>query len=140
MRRHLSLTLSLFLVVATGAVAGVTSAGASTAVVPHVTVKIVPGTSCNTGTSFCFKPRTVSISHGTRVVWVNNSVAPHTVTRCTPAACAGKSGGTGTQPGLGSSTISPGAKYKFLFTGTGTYVYYCSIHGYAVMHGTVKVT
>ena len=64
----------------------------------------------------------------------------HTVTRCTPAACSGASGGTGTQTGFGSGTIAAGGKYAFAFRGKGTYVYYCSIHGYALMHGTITVT
>jgi plastocyanin len=30
-------------------------------------------------------------------------------------------------------------QYGFTFNAPGTYVYYCAIHGYAVMRGTVSV-
>jgi len=33
-----------------------------------------------------------------------------------------------------------GKTYSFTFAGAGTYVYYCAIHGYATMHGTITVS
>jgi plastocyanin len=130
--------LSKVAVVAIGALMGLVPAlPASAQVVPAFHVHIVnQGGTCTS--LFCFQPQTASVASGTKVVWKNVSGAAHTVTRCTVAAC-GVSGGTGTDTGFGSSVIVPGTKYKFVFHGRGTYVYYCQIHGYALMHGTVTV-
>jgi plastocyanin len=89
--------------------------------------------------TFCYEPGLLSVSRGTQVLWANASAAPHTVTRCTLAAC-GVSGGTGTGSLPASGTLLPGQTYSTTFNGSGTCVYYCKIHGYAVMHATVKVT
>ncbi len=143
MRRHVSLALSLALVVAGAAAAGTAAAGASTRapqVRPHATIRIVPSTSCTPATLYCFKPASKTVASGTKVNFKNTSIAPHTVTRCDALHCAGAGGGTGTDTGFGSTTIAAGAKYSFVFHGAGTYVYYCAIHGYAVMHGTITVT
>ena len=143
MRRHVSLALSLALVVAGAAAAGTAAAGASTRaplVHPHVSIRIVPSTSCTPATLYCFKPANKTVASGTKVNFKNTSIAPHTVTRCDALHCAGLGGGTGTDTGLGSATILPGTKYSFVFHGAGTYMFYCSVHGYAVMHGTITVT
>lgn len=101
-------------------------------------VKVVPnGGTCTS--FFCFQPKTVKVPAAHAVTWTNTTAVTHTLTRCTPAACQGHSGGTGTQSGFGVSSLVPGGKFTFTFTGAGTYLYYCAIHGYAVMHGTVKV-
>ena len=86
-----------------------------------------------------FKPKTLNVHKGTKVVWKNRTSALHTVTRCGGTNCP-VSGGTGTDGGLSSPAIASGSKYAFVFHGKGTYVYYCSFHGYAVMHGTITVT
>jgi len=142
MRRSVIIALSLLFVAAGAAAAGVASAGASSsapATLPKVVVKILSGGKCVPASTFCYKPASVTVASGTRVVWVNKTLTTHTITRCTAAACAGVDGGTGTQTGLGG-TVGSGAKYKFVFRKAGTYNYYCQIHGYAVMHGTVTVT
>jgi hypothetical protein len=72
------------------------------------------------------------------VVWKNTTQAPHTVSRCTVAAC-GVSGGTGKDPKFDSPIIDPGKTFAFTFHGAGTYRYYCMVHGYAVMHGIITV-
>jgi len=92
--------------------------------------------------AFCFVPEQLTVSVGDTVTWVNSSGAAHTVTRCTPAACDGRSGGTGTDPSFSSANIAAasGTTFSHTFTEPGTYVYYCQIHGYALMHGTVTVT
>jgi plastocyanin len=93
------------------------------------------------GTEFCFNPPSQAAASGEHVTWTNQSAfAPHHIVRCTPSACAGKSGGTGGDSWAGSGVLNPGATYTHAFTGAGTYVYYCSIHGYAAMHGTITVT
>jgi plastocyanin len=142
MRRRLALILPLALVAASATAFGLMNAGASTspALVPKAVVKIVPMASCTSGTLFCYKPAAISVASGTRVVFKNNTTVIHTVTRCTMPACP-VSGGTGTDTGFGSpGTIAAGGTYKFVFHGKGTYVYYCQIHGYSIMHGTITVT
>jgi plastocyanin len=128
------LLLGAGLAVALLAVAPVPPAGASGT---QIKVRIVSGGGCTN--LFCFMPSAITIAPGTKVKWKNTTGAPHTATRCTVAAC-GVSGGTGADNGPGSPTIAPGTKYQFVFHGAGTYVYYCQVHGYAVMHGTVTVT
>lgn len=87
--------------------------------------------------TFCYKPGKISINAGTTVTWINKTSVGHTVTRCTLAAC-GVSGGSGKDPTFVSSgTIAPGNTFSFTFTHKGTYVYYCAIHGYSVMHARV---
>ncbi len=91
---------------------------------------------------FCFTPASVTAASGEAVTWSNQSIGPigHTVTRCTPAACQGQGGGTGTDSWVGSATLFNGASYSHTFAAAGTYVYYCLIHGYAQMHATITVT
>ena len=141
MRRHLPFALSLVLVIGGLAAAGIATAGASTTTIPRTSIKIVSGTACPASASFCFKPANRTIAPGTKVIWKNMTIAPHTVTRCTALASSGVTGGTGTDTGFGSpGTIASGTKYHFVFHGAGTYVFYCQIHGYALMHGTITVT
>ncbi|MGO9874011.1 MAG: plastocyanin/azurin family copper-binding protein [Acidimicrobiia bacterium] len=104
---------------------------------PDPTVTI--STNC---AAFCFVPEQVTVAVGDTVTWVNRSGAGHTVTRCTPAACDGTSGGTGTDTSFSSANVAAasGTTFSHTFTAAGTYVYYCQIHGYALMHGTVTVT
>jgi len=122
------------LVVGVGA-GGVALAGA--APVPTKTITIT-GTACPGGSEFCFKVAAVTVKPGTKVVWKNSSIAPHTVTRCDVADCM-LNGGTGKDPKLASATINPGKSYVFTFHKTGTYRYFCKFHGYMVMHGTITV-
>ena len=143
MRRHLALILMLLLLGASALVVEVVEAGAATgrpATVPIKVVRIFPMSLCNNGAEFCFQPRKISIASGTKVVFKNKTVTVHTVTRCFIPACP-VAGGTGTDAGFGSpGYIQPGSKYSFTFHGTGTYVYYCQVHGYLIMHGKITVT
>ena len=142
MRGRLILIMSLVFVAASATAFGLVNAAASTspATVPKAVVRIVPMASCPSGTLFCFKPASLSVASGTRVVFKNRTTIIHTVTRCTMPACP-VSGGTGTDTGFGSpGTIAAGGTYKFIFVGKGTYTYYCTLHGYATMHGTITVT
>lgn len=90
------------------------------------------------GTSYCFSPEAPMVTAGTAVTWTNNSAAPqHTVTRCDTSACNGQG------PGTGSDTLASGqfgSSFSHTFSGTGTYFYYCDIHGYSAMHGEVIVS
>jgi plastocyanin len=133
MRRTVIITLVALFAVA-GISAGVAAAGPKAAAPPTKTVAIKAGCS----TLYCFKPAPLTVKRGTKVVWKNTSGAPHTVTRCSMAACH-MNGGTGKQTGLRSGTIGNGKTYSFTFRQPGTYRYYCMVHGYATMHGTITV-
>ncbi|MGE5297778.1 MAG: cupredoxin family copper-binding protein [Acidobacteriaceae bacterium] len=74
--------------------------------------------------NFSFSPAHLSVKKGTRVTWLNNDSAPHTVT-----------GGNG---GPSSPTLATGQSYSYTFNQAGTFDYYCSIHPY--MTGSVTVT
>jgi len=101
----------------------------------------ISGSGCAGGTTFCFVPAQSTVANGATVTWTNQSTAPHTVTRCTPAACNGTDAGSGTDASFTSGNVaaSNGATFSHAFNGAGAYNYYCQIHGYAVMHGTVTV-
>ena len=116
----------------------VDAAAASHKPPPPVVVMIVDGGGTCTG-AFCYQSAALTIRSGTTVVWMNQSSADHTVTRCTMAAC-GVRGGTGRDRGLSSPVIASGGTYRFTFHSRGTYVYYCKIHGFATMHGGVTVS
>jgi plastocyanin len=109
-------------------------------VVAGAGITITNGGCSGGGTEFCYLPESATAVAGTPVTWTNTTSVTHTITRCTPSACAGNGGGTGAQPGFGDASLSPGTSYTFTFTAAGTYVYYCAIHGYAAMHGTIIVT
>ena len=79
---------------------------------------------------------------GDTVTWVNRTGVEHTVVRCTPAACNGVSGGSAATDSFAPGTVgaAQGATFSHTFAEPGTYVYYCTIHGYALMHGTITVS
>src|SRR5439155_3118267 len=70
------------------------------------------------------------------VTWTNASSAGHTATSCTPGVCAGAPSNTGSD----TFAVNVDTTGSFTFHSPGTYVYYCSIHGYAAMHGTITVS
>ena len=113
-------------------VAGATPAGAAGGAVT------ISASGCG-GTLFCYKPSALSVTDGSAVTWTDTTAFPHTVTRCTAAACSGTGPGTGTDSTFTSASVSPNGSTAHTFHGTGTYNYYCSIHGYGVMHGTITV-
>ena len=123
-------------------VVAVPAAAAAPSVAHDVEIRF--GTDCPS-TAFCFEPSALTIADGDKVTWKDLSPEAHTVTPCTPAACNGIDGGTGTDASFtGGSVIPPGyfnppRSYSHVFHGAGTYNYYCSIHGYNVMQGTVTV-
>lgn len=136
MRRSLIVSLIAAVFVALVAAGGV--AVASTPRVVPTKVVTITSSGCPGGNSFCFKPASLIVKRSTKVVWKNTTGAPHTVTRCSLAAC-GVSGGTGTDPKFRSPTINPGRTFTFTFHHAGTYRYYCKVHGYGAMHGTITV-
>jgi plastocyanin len=113
---------------------------ASPAMAPSIAIQDGP-CSPPSGTEFCFNPPAQTAASGEQVTWTNQSAAaPHEIARCTPSVCAGHGGGTGGDSWASSGVLNPGGVYSHTFTGAGTYVYYCKIHGYAAMHGTITVT
>jgi LPXTG-motif cell wall-anchored protein len=129
--RKLMLTI---IVASVALLAGVPAGAAQTSVT-------ITGTGCAGGSLFCYSPANVTVSDGDTVVWTNQTSAPHTVTRCTPAACAGDAGGSGTDTTFTTGNVAAGngTTFSHTFHGPGTYTYYCTIHGFAVMHATVTV-
>jgi plastocyanin len=131
----------------------VVAAGAAALVVPRatheavamtnppakgLTVSIVAnGGSCTN--EFCFSPANLTIRQAQTVTWNNTTSVTHTVTSCTTSACSGVGPGTGTDPTFNSGFLSPGGTFVLQFHGAGTYNYYCMVHGYLVMHGTITV-
>ncbi|HZS94526.1 MAG TPA: plastocyanin/azurin family copper-binding protein [Chloroflexota bacterium] len=92
-------------------------------VVRVVTIKDTKGQN-----PYGFSPKKLVITVGTRVVWRNQSSAPHTVTA------------KGEHPYFSSGTkklIAPGHHWAFTFHKTGTFHYYCIVHPF--MTGTVVV-
>jgi plastocyanin len=76
--------------------------------------------------AFCYSPATVTVKVGTTVKWTNASVGTHTV--------------TGVNGGPSSKAFITGQSYSYTFRQAGSFTYYCTLHGFAVMHGTVDVT
>lgn len=71
-----------------------------------------------------YRPRSITISRGTRVRWVNRGVHVHSV-----AAKAGT---------WGSPLLNPGDRWGKRFRKPGTYAFYCTVH--PAMTGTITVT
>ena len=120
MRRFVSIAVALALLLGAFAL----GEGALRAAAPPVEKISITGTACANGL-YCSKPGALTVKKGTKVVWTNGSGVIHTV--------------TGKQTKLASPSIAPHKTYAFTFTGLGTYRYYCKIHGFSVMHGTITV-
>lgn len=74
---------------------------------------------------YAFRPEKLTVKKGTKVTWVNNTGAPHTV--------------TGTKNWhFASKTFSTNGKVSAVFSKTGTYHYMCSIHPYMTATIVVK--
>ena len=65
--------------------------------------------------NFAFNPSEIKIKKGETVVWINRDSAPHTVTS--------DSGNEINSPQLSNEQV-----YSHLFSNTGTFNYYCSVH------------
>ena len=102
-------------------------------------VTITSGGCTGGGSAYCYTPEALSIPTGTTVVWTNESGVQHTATKCTATACAGAPASTGTQTFAIVIAAANGSTGSFTFTSAGTYIYYCSIHGYSLMHAKITV-
>ena len=127
-------SLSAAAVVALAALSGAAiPASASSAA-----VSIDDATACLDGSLFCYRPAALTVSPITTVTVTNSSVDIHSLTRCTVAACG--AGNVGSGPGtFDTGHLASGATASITLKHPGTYVYYCTIHGYSVMHGTFTV-
>ena len=140
-RLRLGAALAVLVAALAGTSATVAPAGAGGSV-PHAAGGAVVGVNIQTGgpcgQEFCFSPQAITVNPGTTVAWTNTTEVVHTVTRCSTPACP-VGPGTGTDPAFDSGYLGAGQTFSVTFHGLGTYVYYCQIHGYAVMNGTITV-
>jgi plastocyanin len=81
--------------------------------------------------NFVFSPPTMNVSPGTRVTWVNKDTVLHQVT-------SDASGSNAEGAIFSSRVLATGESYSFTFTGSGTYLYHCSIH--PLEKGTINVS
>ena len=80
-------------------------------------------------TNECYFPYELSVAVGTTVTWINDDIAPHTVT----------SGNFPEHDGLfDSSVFMSGYTFEITFSDAGTFDYYCFVHPW--MAGTVNVS
>ena len=76
-----------------------------------------------------YKPKAVTIRRGQSISWRNEGAVAHTVTSDSDSTVKFDSG-----------TVDPRGAYALKPTTAGKLTYYCTIHGKAVMSGTVTVT
>ena len=101
------------------------SQSSSTTAIAAETVKVnMKGAAENTN-SPGFNPSTITVVIGVNntVEWVNDDIAPHTV--------------TANDGSFSSGNLNPGDTFSFTFTKQGTYMYHCNYHSW--MLGTVIV-
>ncbi|MHB2035250.1 MAG: cupredoxin domain-containing protein [Nitrososphaerales archaeon] len=99
-----------------------TSSTSTNASNPEVSIEY--GSAANT-TSTYYSPPTITVVIGVNntVTWVNNDIAPHTV--------------TADDGSFNSGNLNPGESWTHVFTTPGTYTYHCIYHPW--MHGTIIV-
>ncbi len=93
-------------------------------VLPLLRVAALAADATVTIDNFTFTPATITVSPGTRVVWVNRDDIPHLVVGVTDKT-------------IKSPPLDTGDSYAFTFSHAGTYAYFCGIH--PMMQGTVVV-
>lgn len=74
--------------------------------------------------NFAFSPTMITVKPGTKITWVNNDSAPHTVTGDSESS-------------INSPTLSPGGTYSVVLTKSGAIGYHCAFH--SMMKGTIMV-
>jgi len=135
---HLRVSTRPLSLAAAVAALAVTGGFASAAASSSAAVSIDDATACLDGSVFCYRPAALTVSPNTVVTVTNSSVDIHSLTRCTVAACGAGNAGDGPQT-FDTGHLSSGATAQITLKHPGTYVYYCTIHGYSVMHGTFIV-
>ena len=79
--------------------------------------------------TFQFRPTSLVVPVGTRVVWSNTDGVEHTVTAGIPDSASGR---------FNASLKTPGAGFAHTFTRPGAYSYFCNRHPF--MRGEIRVT
>jgi plastocyanin len=100
---------------------GAGGSGATGTMIAAVT--IVPG--ANGRGLGAYSPNPAVVAIGTTVTWTNTDSIAHTV--------------TSTSGLWDSGAIAPGGTFSRMFNQTGTFPYFCTIHGAAAMSGSVVV-
>ncbi len=103
-----------------------------------ISITITLATCAGGGTDFCFSPEAVAAQTGALITWTDHSGVAHQIAPCTPSSCPGSPPSTGHD--AFNVFVPANGHGSFTFTGAGTYYYYCTIHGYAAMHGSITVT
>jgi plastocyanin len=88
-----------------------------------VMITIVPG-AAGLGLG-AYSPNPAVVAVGSTVMWMNTDSVAHTATSSTGI--------------WDSGVIAPGGSFSRVFSATGTFPYFCTIHGAAAMSGTVVV-
>ena len=102
-------------------------------------ITISSGGCAGGGDLYCYSPESASGTVGVPVVWSNPTTGvPHTATLCTPAACPGAPASTGGD--TFDVAINSGATGTFTFHSPGIYYYYCTVHLYTAMHGSIRIS
>jgi plastocyanin len=102
-------------------------------------ISITAGACAGGGTSYCFTPESATGMTGTPVTWTNESGVGHTVTSCDATNCPGAPANTGSNTFNLSVAATSGSTASFTFSSAGTYTYYCMIHGYMAMRGSIQI-
>jgi plastocyanin len=76
--------------------------------------------------NFAYEPKTLTVTRGTEVTWVNQDDAPHTVTSDEGDA-------------LDSEQLGEGDEFSERFLEDGTFAYHCEVHGKDRMSGKIVV-
>ncbi len=102
---------------------------ASTGSAPTTSAASAPGAKTATVNikGFAFSPATITVAKGTKVTFVNQDSADHTVT----------SGANRSKDGKFDEQLSGGAQTTITFDSLGTFEYFCTLH--SSMKGTVTV-
>jgi plastocyanin len=77
-----------------------------------------------------FRPQDVTVTKGSTITWTNQGRAEHNIVAFGP-----------TPFHVDTKSFPPGSSYSWVADATGTFRYYCSIHGTATaaMYGSVTV-
>lgn len=77
-----------------------------------------------------FRPQDVTVTRGSSIIWTNDGRAEHNIVAAGP-----------TPFHVDTKSFPPGSTYTWVAEATGTFHYYCSIHGTATagMYGSVTV-
>ena len=102
-------------------------------------ITITSGGCSGGGAGYCYNPESANGTTGSPVTWSDQSGTGHTATLCTSAACPGAPASSSSCDSFDVS-VGSGGSGAHTFSNPGTCYYYCTIHGYALLHGKIVVT